>query len=62
MKNTKAVAHQITMAVPENTKYIDSETLEELNDPEHILAIKKSREEYRRGNYHDFRELLSKLK
>ncbi len=62
MNKTKAVAHQISVAMPEKTHSMDPETLEELNDPKHILAIKKSREEYKKGNFTDFRKFLSELK
>lgn len=59
----KATAHQITIKTQEEGKvYLDPETLEELHDPEHILAVKNSREEYRRGEARPFKELLNKLK
>lgn len=61
----KVIAHQIiikTQEEKESKVYIDTETLEELNDPEHLMAIKKSREEYHRGEARPFKELLNKLK
>lgn len=62
MKQSKSFAHQMSVVMPEKNQSLDLETLEELNDPKPILAIKKAREEYRRGEVHDIKELLSKIK
>lgn len=61
-KLNKVVAQQIHIRTAGKQSFIDPETREELNDPKHIMAIKKSRQEYRRGEVRPFKELFNKLK
>lgn len=62
LNKTKAITHQVSMVMPEKTRYLDPETREDLKDKKHILIVEKAREEYRNGNVTDFRKFLSGLK
>jgi len=42
--------------------YLDPETRDDLKDKKHLLAVKKSREEYSQGKFQDAREFLKTLK
>lgn len=61
-KTNKAVAQQISVSIPDNTRFSDLETKFDLRDRKHILAVKNSREEYRRGKIVNTKEFILSLK
>lgn len=62
MDKTKIIAHQISVVTLEGIHSLGAETKKDLRDKEHILAVKKSREEYQQGKIVDTKKFLQTLK
>lgn len=64
-KKDVSFAQQVSVKIPDHSVVgvpLDPETRDDLKDKKHLLAVKKSREQYKRGEFMDTREFLKSLK